>query len=125
MLVFSILSINKDSEKVCFFRIQVNQTHKIEVIKVGHDQLPVFQAKIILPLIYFANPALVDGMLPSSRLCVWLIIFNTINNVKNTMPIKDIFKLSDDFRRAWVLMLPISMRPISMTAIPSDNYMTP
>lgn len=121
MLVFSILSINKDSEKVCFFRIQVNQTHKIEVIKVGHDQLPVFQAKIILPLIYFANPALVDGMLPSSRLCVWLIIFNTINNVKNTMPIKDIFQLSDDFRRAWVLMLPISTRPISMTAIPSDN----
>ncbi len=38
LAIFSIFYINQGREKVSFFGIKVYKTHKIELIKVGHDK---------------------------------------------------------------------------------------
>jgi len=109
MVTLSMTFIKNGCEKISFFGIKEYQTHIIEFIKVGHDQLPEFGmiammvlafAQTICGCIQFSNPVLVI-FFQSDRFSVWVKIRNTINNVINTVSIKDRFQPSNVINRGF------------------------
>ncbi len=79
------------SKKISFSGIEECYTHMIELVEIGHDQLPEFET-IASPgscPVYFSR---------SERLSLWMKKCNTINNVVNTVSIKDRLQLSNSIR---------------------------